>query len=211
MYQKKVFSPNAKDKTPIKKIGFRDPYFMNIHEVTPDLFCEARIYDPEIKECGWQISRKSAHKKYRNWLHNIRCCEGCHMFRKVIYETRDISRNDDDVIVFKGSASNLAMTFRKPLSGANSYKSVASSKDHGVRADDNNYRPKMFTEKMGREISILRNNKKMTQSELANALNVETGVIKNIESGNLVAFNPDDGLVRSLARVLNIASIKYSD
>lgn len=189
-----------------KKSVFMDPYFMNIHDVKPIHFRDARIYDPEIKGDGWRISARSAQKKYRNWLGRVRSRDGYYLFRRIIYEPRDITLNDNDSIVFRNNNEN-HMKYIIKNTTPNSNKNITE----GVNADDNDFIPKMFTERMGREISAMRNQNKMTQNELAQMINVDSSIIRNIELGGLVYFNPNDPMVKSLERVLGIQSIKYCE
>lgn len=202
-----VLIPQKQKKTE----GFVDPYYINIHSVKPFHFRDARIYDPEIKESGWQISARSAQKKYRNWLTNVRSRDGFYLFRRIIYEPRDISTNDNDSVVFRSHNNNNNMMAVMRNTSPNSHKTILSSRNYGMLPDDNEFIPKMFTEKMGREISSLRNQKNMTQTELARILNIDSGIIRNIELGGMVHFNPNDAMVISLARALGVASIKYCE
>lgn len=61
-----------------------NPYRMNPNNVTPTHFKDARIYDYQINEPGWQIQSKQSKKKYRNWVNNIRQEPGWDNFRKAI-------------------------------------------------------------------------------------------------------------------------------
>lgn len=68
---------------------------------------------------------------------------------------------------------------------------------------------KFFTAKMGLKISQIRLDMKMHQFDLAKAVNVDVSVIRDIERGDVVPFNPNDKLVQNLVKVLDLEFIKY--
>ncbi len=90
-------------------------------------------------------------------------------------------------------------------------RALPQSRDKGVSIDDENFRPKMFTEKMGREISQIRSGLGLTQADLGKKINVDSNTIRNIEIGGIQTFNPEDSMVRALAKALGISSIKYQE
>ena len=69
----------------------------------------------------------------------------------------------------------------------------------------------MFTDKMGKEISRIRNNLGITQVDLGKKINVDAGTIRDIELGGLITFNSEDVMVKSLAKALGLPSIKYQE
>lgn len=88
---------------------------------------------------------------------------------------------------------------------------LPQSRVKGANVDDEEFRAKMFTANMGREIARCRVANNMTQAELAKKINVDAATIKNIELGGLVCFNSEDKMVKELAKALGVASIKYHD
>lgn len=116
--------------------------------------------------------------------------------------------------VINNSSSSLSdNVLRKRTSNTNpmSNRLLPQSRIRGVKPDDENFRAKFFTEKMGRDIRNLRNSLQLTQADLAKKINVSTNVIKNIEHGGLITFHPEDLMVKSLAKALGVTSIKYQE
>lgn len=89
---------------------------------------------------------------------------------------------------------------------------VAQPKVRGTKPDEDKFRPKFFTRKMGQLISAKRllMSPPMTQEKLARVLNIDTPTIRNIERGNIVRFNSEDELVHKLAKMLGM-TIKYEE
>jgi ribosome-binding protein aMBF1 (putative translation factor) len=192
-----------------KSVGqkFFDPYRMNWNSVKICHFRDARIYDPQIREPGWQVQYWYAKKKYLEWLGSIRKIHGWEGFRRAPIEvTQEITNNDGNTYVLK---SLVPYNISKKTKRNTPKYLPAISKVKGVNYDDDSFRPKMFTRRMGIEISKRRNKLGLTQVDLAQRMNVSVNLIRQIEMGGLVGFNPDSILVKSLAKVLNIPSIKY--
>lgn len=123
-------------------------------------------------------------------------------------------RFNGDVIVRKLPViekKTIELMSRKDLTRNKKSHVLPQSRDKGIDISDEDFRPKMFTEKMGREISQIRTKLGLTQSDLGKKINVESNTIKNIEIGGIVTFNPEDAMVRALARALDVPSIKYQE
>lgn len=110
-----------------------------------------------------------------------------------------------------GSTNPSTETVNHQTSSNKSGPLLPQSRVKGARIDDEEFRAKMFTMTMGKEISKQRNALGMTQAELAKAINVDAATIRNIELGGLITFNSEDKMVKELARALNLPSIKYHD
>lgn len=208
-----------------------DPYKMNPHLVHISHFQPAFLYDPEA-EPGFKVLRYVAKQKYNQYKQRIRSKEGWKNYRKpphIIYEEVK-ERNRIGIIkrtiYLKVPGSLLPeFTIEKVLSvpkGATFIKLpkedpkkdllIEAEVTNPLEADDKtSVAPKMFTLHMGREISRLRNELHLTQTELAMIINVDTNYIKNVEIGDLITFNPEDVIVRKLARALGITVIKYHE
>lgn len=198
-----------------KNDNFPNPYRMNRRDVRISHFKDARIYDSDINEPGWQIPTWVARKKYRQWLRSIRKIPGWEGFRRAPREIIQIIEDEEGntyvirkLVPYKvyGPA-----THHKEAGKNSNKRLMPQSKDKGVRYDDENFRPKMFTEKMGREISQLRTSLDLTQAELGKKINVDANMIRNIELGGLITFNSEDMMVKNLAKALGIPSIKYRE
>lgn len=190
-------------------IKILDPYRIDWNNVKISHFKDARIYDFQIKEPGWQVQRWYAKKKYLEWLRSVRKTPGWEDFRRapieVSQEMTDIDGNT--YIVKKVIPYSLTV---KPKTKIQKYL-PAASKIRGSKPDDDDFRPKMFTRKMGLEISKCRNKLGLTQIEVARRMNVDVNIIRQIEMGGLIGFNPASILVKTLSRILGIPTIKYLD
>jgi DNA-binding XRE family transcriptional regulator len=123
-------------------------------------------------------------------------------------------RYNGDVIVRKipeASKHWVKMDQHKNINQNKNSKPLPQSRDKGVKITDDEFRPKMFTEKMGKDIAQIRNNLGLTQSDLGKKINVDSNTIKNIEIGGVVTFNAEDSMVRTLAKVLGLSTIKYQE
>lgn len=207
----------------VSRNGIRNPYDMKIEHVKPKHFIDARLYDHQLTENGfytqlfndtgdtrgrWYVSSRQAHNKYRQWLRNVRNYPGNELFRRVLKEIEYLEQDSNGEHHITKKMVPL-YPINKPRVNRPYY--LPQSKDKGVSVDDIEYVPRLFTERMGREISSLRNNLGMTQSELAKKINIDVPMIRNIEIGGIVTFNPNDKLVRLLATVLKVSSIKYQE
>lgn len=191
-----------------------DPYHMNRYHVRMHHFQDARIYDRQIKQAGWTIQRNIIRKKYNQWLRSIRSLRGWEDFRRVHREVVERIQGDDGNVYFvRHVVQSPPVNREKSLLPKNNKrnKDLPPSTENGINISDENYRPKMFTMKMGQEISRIRTNLGLTQAELAKKINVDANMIRNIEVGGLITFNPKDNMVKSLARALNIPSIVYQE
>ena len=191
---------------------FRDPYSMNRYHVRMHHFKDARVYDYDFEESGWQVQRWYARQMYNRWLRSIRKNFGWENFRRPVREIFEEQGEDGDTIVIRKLVPiREFQQVPKYNSGKNKKSSLAQSREKGVRPDDENFRGKMFTEKMGKEISRLRNQFGMTQAELGKKINVDANTVRDIEHGGLITFNSEDVMVRSLANALGLQSIRYQE
>ncbi|XWV25922.1 helix-turn-helix XRE-family like protein [Tupanvirus soda lake] len=196
--------------------GFSNPYHMNRNNVRMYHFRDARIYDPNITEPGWEVPPYVARAKYQNWLRGVRKTPGWENFRRPLREvTTEVEDDDGNVFIIRKLVPIRERTgdmVRRQNAGTNRKpRLMPQSRDKGVKVDDENFRPKMFTESMGKEISRLRHDLGMTQSELGKKINVDAGTIRNIELGGIVTFNAEDTMVKSLAKALGLTTIKYQE
>ena len=166
-------------------------------------FTDARIYDKEA-EPGYQIPRHCAKKHYRAWLKGARQNHGWENFR-VGYKPKPFSMQDRDTMVFHANTTDKAEAVVVPKTS----NTGILSQQPGMKIDDEDFRAKKFTARMGQEIARRRVDLDLTQAELAKKINVETGIIRDIERGDIIFFNPSDTMVLSLAKALSMPSIKY--
>lgn len=196
----------------------QNPYQMNRHKVKLHHFRDARIYDTDITEPGWEVPYYVAKKKYDQWLRAVRRKPGWENFRRPVVEVEEeLEDEDGQVYVFR----KIVPRFQAPRTnqlGAQTYhrnnnrkRPYAQSVEKGVKVDDDRYRPRMITKQMGKEISRLRQAMGLTQAELAKKINVETNLIRDIELGDAVPYHPEDMILKNLARALNVPSIRYRE
>ncbi len=199
---------------------FINPFKSNPHNVTLSSFRDARIYDLQIRDrpdkygSGWEVQRSYARKRYGRWMRTVRKNPGFENFRRQPIEVLQTVEDEfGNVYVIRRKINFRAKLpqnmVRRNDGGKNRVNFTAQSVQKGINVDDQDFRPKMFTPKMGREISALRNKLGLTQTDLGKRINVDANVIRNIETGDLVAFNVQDPMVRSLAYALGIRTIKY--
>jgi ribosome-binding protein aMBF1 (putative translation factor) len=203
-----------------KTKGYPNPYTMYRHNVRPCHFAEARLYDLDISQAGWQISHRKARREYRKWLLSVRRIPGWENFRRTLCEIEEEMTDDDGNIYIIRKLVPVRDRTRQFIHRQNITSNLTNnpnrrtrllpqSRDKGVKITDENFRPRMFTEKMGREISQIRNNLGLTQADLARKINVDAHTIRDIELGGLITFNSEDVLVKELATTLGMPSIKY--
>lgn len=191
-----------------------NPYQMNRYHVKMHHFRDARIYDRQIKQSGWSVQKNVMRKKYNQWVRSIRRLRGWEDFRRAHREVVEtVEGNDGNVYFIRHVTQPSNYQHDRTLLPKNNRKNkdLPPSTENGVNVLDENYRPKMFTMKMGQEIARLRTNLGLTQAELAKKINVDANMIRNIEVGGLITFNPRDNMVKSLARALDIPSIAYQE
>lgn len=190
-----------------------DPYQMNRNDVHIRHFRDACLYDHETIP-GFIVQYWKAKREYQKWLRQVRKIPGWERFRRPIRIHYEEPYDDGTFIITKKSIQNnqAIQKIRNEYAGQNKNTSnLSQSKIKGVRPDDEDYRPKMFTVIMGQYISKLRNEAKLTQIELGKKINVEASIIRNIELGELIPFNSEDAMVKALAKVLGVPSIKYEE
>ena len=80
-------------------------------------------------------------------------------------------------------------------------KNEAAQKLHKIDSETENFAVKKISSKVSKEIQKGRLAKKLSQKQLANAVNVTPKVINEMESGK---SQPNDAVKRKIARYLNI-------
>lgn len=168
-------------------------------------FKDARLYDSQIKEDGWEVPRHVSRKKYFDWLCKIRQEPGWESFRRPLTIVTETFCDDDGnerkinkFVSFNGKTGKI-------INEASHYNREAVISDQYQNESVNVY----YTEKMGKHISTLRNILGLTQAELAKKIDVDAKIIKKIESGNGVIYNPEDKTYKLLCSALQVSSIKY--
>jgi len=157
---------------------------------------------------GWEIQRPYAKKLYTKYVKEQRT-------RNPNYR-RPFKYNDEGEKVYIRERiytyddSNVTYVGRKMIQ---EYEVVSAPKHkheqvldvNNNRPDDENYtRAKTFTRRMGQKIAQTRNERKMTQEELAYAMNLEPNVIRDIENGSeSVTYTSE--LARLFYNVLKVA------
>jgi DNA-binding XRE family transcriptional regulator len=177
--------------------------------------------DLSVRDLEYMFQSWYAKKMYTEWLKDIRSMNGWENFRRrreppafsepATYVGTNVGKTIDN----RGRklppkpegtetvSSNVLNT------SAGKRSAIATSKERGVSADDDQYIPEMFTPSMGKQIMAARSQKLLTQRDLANKLNLNVSIIMNIEKGNY-PFNKSDPVVRQLEKELNI-SIKLTN
>ena len=86
---------------------FLDPRSSRPEDVHPSHFKEARLYDNQIREDGWQVDRSFARKNYRSWLNNIRQHKKYNNFRRQYIDIYvDVELENGEFITVKRSVIN---------------------------------------------------------------------------------------------------------
>lgn len=193
---------------------YSNPYRMNPFEVLKADFREARLYDDDIVEPGWRVQPYVANRKYRKWLHDARQQPGMRGLRRSFIPHDDEADENGNQ---RTATKNVSFVTR-PQSisqslprGNRNGRLLPQSRVKGAKPGDDDFKAKMFTVTMGQEIATLRTAKKMTQADLAKKLNVDAPMIRNIEKGGLITFNSEDVMVKEMAKVLGVLSIKYQE
>jgi DNA-binding XRE family transcriptional regulator len=205
----------------------RDPYDMHPNQVHIRDFIDARVHNPDIAP-GFVVQRHVAKAAYRRWLCALRNVEGWDKFRRervrperpdmsVIYIGTNVGvtidehgRPYDEETVQKRMFARNQTRKQDKASAQGARHQVASSKEKGVGADDEDYRPKTFTKKMGSAIAECRLGLGDNQADLARKANIDVGTLRAIERGDH-PFNPEDTVVKSLAKALGLQTIKYQE
>ena len=191
---------------------FMDPYKMPRNAVRIRHFRDAKVYDPGAEK-GFEVQRWYARRMYNAWLREVRKNSEWKYFRRA---RRLVYTEDDEeaLVVFKRMTPfKTGEVVAKKDGNKNPSRSAATaqSKDRGVNVNDSDFRPRMFTEKMGKDVATIRNGMSLSQAELAKMINVYAGTIRDIEAGGRVPFNPEDVMVKALAKALGLNSIKYQE
>lgn len=208
-----VFVPDKRPKHWHSRYDYPNPYRMNPYDVRKKYFREARLYDSDITEPGWRIPTYMANRKYRRWLRKVRREPGMRYFRRPM-NTHDEEETDENEEIKAPSSAPRPSNNSQSLFQRGKKRNVRllpQSRVKGAKPGDEDFKPKMFTTKMGAYISALRQQNNMTQVELARKLNVDAATIRNIEKGNLVTFNSEDVMVKEMAKILGVPSIKYME
>ena len=199
--------------------AYLNPYKMNPFEVRKADFREARLYDDEISEPGWSVQAYFANKKYRRWLYKTRQQPGMKGLRRTFVAHYDESDENDanganeaqsiPIISKPQTSQTYFQPYSRPSSRNHNQRLLPQSRVKGAKPGDDDFKAKMFTSKMGTIIGALRQQKNITQVDLALKLNVDAAMIRNIEKGGLITFNSEDVMVKEMAKVLGVPSIKY--
>lgn len=192
----------TKPKTKKNKRPYMNPYTMNRNQVRMGHFKDARNYDNNISEPDWEVQGWYARKKYTEWVKAIRKIPGWETFRRPLKEI--FQKMEDE----NGNTYEVRKLVSNKTQSTRSKNKKTNIPDKGIKLDDEITRPKMFTEKMGKDIALHRNKLGLTQVDLGKKINVDANVIRDIEKGDLVNFNASDVVVRELSRVLGIP-IRY--
>ena len=202
-----------------KRRRFASPYSMNRNHVRVCNFYDARIYDPEA-EAGFLVQPWYARKMYDRWLYSIREIPGWEGFRRApVLIFQEVEADDGSTFVIRKlvpytkakAMGDAVLRYDASKNRKAPHSLGAQSREKGVHVDDENFRPKMFTQNMGSHISQLRNEAKLTQTELAKKINVDAAMMRNIELGGLITFNSEDVMVKALAVALGVPSIPYRE
>lgn len=207
-----------------------NPYYVdsdNIDDVRMKHFYDARVYNGEA---GWRVPREKARKEYKIWLNAVRKIPGWENFRRVLYPVKEIYIDHNDNVLniirrwvsfkeYTDSEIYIQVEPETPVvvkrNNTNNHNAntrlAAQSRVKGAKIDDDEYRSRMFTKTMAQTISQLRNKLGLTQAQLANRINVEANMIRDIELGDKITFNSSDPMIKALARELGLTSIKYQE
>lgn len=209
-----------------------DPYTMNKNLVKTVDFRDARLYD-EDAPYGFVVQRWYAKKRYTEWLYNMRKQGGMANFKrnytmvpveqgnKIIYVKQVIvdrvadrpcdfiSQTLPTDIVKIYDVTNPTTRYLEP--GLPNRKELPQSKSGRMDIEDDNFRARTYTKKMGKMISRTRQKLGMTQLQLAEKINANVNLIRDIELGGIVMFNSEGLLAKSLAKALDLKSIKYQE
>lgn len=195
----------------VQKIrNFPDPYKMDPNNVQMKYFREARLYD-EINEPGWRIQSYMVKRNYQNWLRKIRSQPGMRRFRRYIDPNDEVKENSSSYTTNSNQEKPVTQIVRSNTNRNRNIRLMPQSRIKGARPGDENFSAKMFTQKMGQEIAKLRQQNNMTQVDLARKLNADVSMIRNIEKGGLISFNSEDVMVKEMAKILGVPSIKYQE
>ena len=208
-FQDEYYPP---EKTSISKNArLRDPYGIKNPikklSITPKSFCDARIYDKQIIESGWNIQYGSAKRKFQRYVNRER--RNDKYFKRPMTEVSSFVQDEEGNTIEYIDLVPVNYKVTLNNTGPNSQRVILPQARDGVSADDPAYVPRMFTARMGANVAKRRTELGMKQSDLAKRLNVDEATIRNIEKGDKHAFNPENALTLALARALNLPSIKY--
>jgi hypothetical protein len=188
------------------------------------------------KNCTeWKISKQASRKKYREWLAYQRSFDTSFRRFPVLlveevldnegntYRTKEIVQcnNIPEGAVRQYNNGNVYYLLELPdmiVTPNNSEPqkifgktgiNIACSKIKGASPDSDGYVPKMFTAKMGRKILQARNYQKLTQQQVADKLNMNVGIVRDIELGDILSFNEE--VCKKLRNILQMESLKYEE
>ena len=205
---------------------FVHPTNMDRHQVKIKNWRDARCYSRE-EDPGWQVQNNRARSTHINWVQSIRKRPGWEEFRKPPHKEIHEVRNNDtgEMYVVKRLVFPrvpglkiqediiLSETLIKTKSAEKYVPKKSASEDPNAdpNADPDECNVKMFTKKMGRVICALRTDLNMLQRELGKKINVDAHTIRDIEAGDKVIFNPEDLMVKQLAKALGLQGIKWME
>ena len=210
--------------------GFQDPYAMKPTKVRTQHFYDGRAHDPDT-EAGFQVQRMYARRAYRNWLTAVRRQPGWGDFRRDRPEPERIDRTvtwvgwgigvthdqhgrpfDAETVAFNLSKITDASERDKFVAHARGRAAhqTASATIKGVKITDEEYRAKTFTRKMGLSVAEHRLGLNKNQEQLALLANIDVATLRAIERGDH-PYNPQDVVVKNLAKALGLPTIKYQE
>ena len=210
-----------------------NPYRISKDSVKLSHFKDARLYDADIHEEGWEVPKSEAKREQKRWLRSVRRKPGMELFRiptqEIIEEVQNDNggvdlirrlvpkhskqangeeiKNDDGTITIYKRLEQKSTT--QPQKKIHAKPKFGNKKFTAQHDDSDDHVVKMFTFNMGREIAQCRNALNLTQAQLAQKINVDVAMIRNIELGDLISFNSEDPMVRALAKALGKDHISY--
>lgn len=202
------------------KEPFVHPFDMDRHKVSIKHWKNARCYDTDIED-GWWVQNHVARGAYTQWVRNVRTLQGWEQFRRPVVErTKEERDNNGDICIVKRLVfpkvpglpyyDDVILSTYYPKNQSRSQKSAVTQTPSPVQDGDNDdLNAKMFTKKMGQVICKLRSELNLTQKELGKKINVDAHTIRDIEAGDKILYNPEDAMVKQLAKALGLKGIKW--
>lgn len=184
--------------------------------VKPEHFKEARLYDSDIIESGWEVPRHFARKMYRRWLSNVRSREEYTNFRRQFIDIMVPINNgqNEPIKVFLTVPNNEEM-IKKIVNevllehGQPTLEEIERmEQQEQFEKNMEQNKIKFYTPRMGSIIMNKRIETRLTQKDLAKLLNIELSVVRDIERGNIVPFL-NDRVKSSLEKYFGSETLKY--
>jgi DNA-binding XRE family transcriptional regulator len=204
---------------------------VDLESITSRYFANARMYDEQLnlkqfnRESDantyvgdWEVQPCVSRKNYRNWLYEMRSKPGMQNFRRdltpeyepeilggpvVVIEVKHKTNPDDGKIIIERTSYLRGRGGRR--------LDHAQSTERGVKIDDPDYKPRMVTAKLGAYIRRMREGANLTQKELAEKIDAPTDILRNMELGGVVTYNPEDPILKRMAKFFDVPSIRYQE